>query len=198
MARSGNETATSVVQVAPPEIARPVLRAQASQRITGLVRELSSRSTVAGILCAAAPRATPSARLWQASGPTAADGRFEIAAPSGELSVWCDGGASLIAAVRVASGATAELWTIRRTTGGGSTGAVLADDPLVPRVLSVGENSAAQRIGVKPGDVIVAIGEQRLDGIGTAVAAELWLQRPTSALTVLRGDQLVTLQPPRP
>lgn len=198
VARGDNAMATALVHVTPPEVARPVLRAQAARRVTGIVRELSSKAPVPGMVCAAGPRANPAARVWYSTAPSGPDGRFDIAIGAEEVAVTCDGGATFVFAARGASGPAVELWTIRRSDHAlTSIGASLASDPLVPRVDRVAEGSVAQRAGLLSGDVVVAIGDQPLDGIGTDVAVELWRQRLAAgpiAVTVLRGDKLVTLR----
>ena len=198
VAHSDSAIATTLVHVVPPEVARTVIRGRTPRRVTGVVRDVSSKQVTPGLVCAAAPRSLPATKLWYATAPTSAEGRFAITVGGDDVVVTCDGGSTFVDAAAVASGATIELWTIRRISHGvAMTGAALASDPLVARVENVAENSAAQRMGLRTGDVIVAIGAQSLDGIGAEVAAELWFQRraqgPTD-LTVLRGGKVVTLK----
>jgi hypothetical protein len=51
-------------------------------------------------------------------------------------------------------------------------------------------------MGLRAGDVMVQLGDQELDGVGTEAFVELWLQRFEQAdLGVLREGKLVMLRP---
>jgi hypothetical protein len=114
-----------------------------------------------------------------------------------EIAILCDGDPSVVEAAHATSGVVVELWTVRRASRGApAIGAAFDEDPLVPRIDAVSENSVARRMGLRVGDVLVRIGDQALDGVGTEAVIELWLQRFAGAeLGVLRASKIVMLRP---
>jgi putative serine protease PepD len=203
-AQAPGELATASVSLAAGAGATVELRSRGSGTLTGAVVELGSGAPVAGALCRLLPFAgeTVIVGAAQPGAETRSDARgaFGFAAPAGALRVTCFAvghtTGSAVVSVEAGSTTTVEvaLVALRPVADPGFT----LDLWSVPaRILEVVDGGPAALAGLRPGDVITAVGGAPVAGLDRMAVGMLIAGHPAGTVvevTTSRGATRLTLR----
>ena len=206
VAAIGAETDAKSVDVVPGQTASVTLQSRGSTTIRGRVVDWSNGGGVPGMRCTAGLRNTPGAPMWIDSvvGFSDESGAFVLeGAPTGSVSVgctptamyWTNGQADL--ALPGGQDASCEVPVVKLNPDAPAIHLGAALDPIAPpaRFNVVPPNSAAERAGIRVGDVVTTVDGASVAKLTPWAVVVLIGQRPpgtTVHLGLSRGGQATT------